>query len=360
MFFDEIKLSRKSWHYKLMKFTWGRNTPNLWSFCPYFWLTIFNFLILPFTLCVRVVQGFFNFLDRKLFVEPYERFLQENSENPLFAGRLFEHDLESKDLPRKSMFSRKKYYSMMEELNDILAKKWGFEKDPNYMWSEDFQKRKRSLVEKYWEEVAKRREAKNELSQKKLEILEARRIERQRKAEKIDRVFSKIFSPFTYVGKKISSALSRISNFFSKPDVYKIIKITKQTVSFIVVSTVILTASYCLFIFGKYLYFKVDISWSWKFFFYGCLFGLKLLGLVWATGTVIFYLWYILKKPIGYLNNWLQDIELPRTRGFFLSLGKIVSAPIIFLIIKPLGFFVLYFKAVKNENCPAIIWEEEK
>src|ERR1035438_2391936 len=50
MFFDEITLSKKSWHYQLQKATFRSSTPDFQSFCPYFWITIFCLIISPLTL----------------------------------------------------------------------------------------------------------------------------------------------------------------------------------------------------------------------------------------------------------------------------------------------------------------------
>lgn len=47
--FKLIKLSRNSWHYKLMKWFLGDNTPspsNTFNFCRYFWILMFCLLIM--------------------------------------------------------------------------------------------------------------------------------------------------------------------------------------------------------------------------------------------------------------------------------------------------------------------------
>ena len=101
-------------------------------------------------------------------------------------------------------------------------------------------------------------------------------------------------------------------------------------------------------------------GWKVKVFFWGFYFGLKVIAFVWAVTGTVYFIWSILKKPVTNFFEWLVDLELPKTRAFFAFLSTIIVAPFVFLIIKPVQFFIMYFKAVKNENCPAIIWEEEK
>ena len=350
MFFDEIKLSKKSWHFKLMKFTWGQNTPNLWSFCPYFWLTIFNLIILPFSLIIRGFQGFLNFLDRKLFIEPYNRFIEKNIEDELFIGSILTLEYKNDDIPRKSMFSKKEYFEITYAVNTWLEEKWG----------EDYWKKKDELYRKYktyFSEKRKQHSIKNhEKEIEKSLKLEQREKERAIKEEKIKKFFEKIkkfLSP-------INNFFLKIANFFKKPDIYKIVKRTQQVISFLIVSAVILVIGYYLIIGAGHIYnfFKVEINWSWKYFSIGMLFGLEILSYSWIAIFSIALLVLALKKLINWIKE--KEFEVPNSIEItFKFLKSITVKPFIFLIIKPLSFFILYFKAVKNDNCPAIIWEDE-
>jgi hypothetical protein len=364
MFFDEVKLSKKSWHYKLMKFTWGQNTPNLWSFCPYFWLTIFNFFILPITLVIRSFQGFINFLDRKLYLEPYERFVKEKSEDPLFIGAIMEYDYSEKKLPSRSMFKKRDRWSFIEDLENMLLTKW----DIDYKYSEEYREKQREIYEKYWDYKAKKRQTNAEIESRKNAEREMKRLEHLAKKRENRQKIEKYFAPFYHFGGKISnffsSIFSKFSSFFQKPDVYKIVKITKQTVSFIVVSAVIIVVGYFLFlgISKIYDFFKVDMSWSWKFFFAGQFFVLRILLFIWAVAGAGTLLIKVLKKPCKMLANWISelDLEIPLNLKPVAKFLKFVFvAPFVFLFIKPVSFFFMYFRAVKNDHCPAIVWEEE-
>jgi hypothetical protein len=360
MFFEEVKLSKKSWHYKLMKLTWGQNTPNLWSFCPYFWLTIFNFFVLPITLVIRGFQGFINFLDRKLFIEPYERFLSEKSEDEIFIGALFDQDLPTKKIPQRSMFKKRDRWDFTRDMENYLVNKWGID----WKYSDEFQEKQREINNKYWAYTAERRKRNREIEEKKREEREAKRRKILERRETNKKKLEKYLSPIYRIGEKISSIFSNISSFFNKPDVYKIVKITKQTVSFAVVSFLILCAAYFLFLGASYLYnfFKVDMSWSWRFFFYGVKFVFVGLIILWSIVGFIWTLIKVLEKPVNLFRNWISEIdfEIPVSiEPLFKVLKAIFVAPFIFIILKPISFFVTYFKAVKNDHCPAIIWEDE-
>ena len=52
-----VMLSTKSWHYKLLKWTLGKNAPTpqtMHNLCPYFWLVIFSILIQPLFAPIKI------------------------------------------------------------------------------------------------------------------------------------------------------------------------------------------------------------------------------------------------------------------------------------------------------------------
>ena len=60
MFFDTVKLSTKSWHWKFQRFTlndysWEKPPMN---FCPYFWTIVACFILIWFTLIIYAFAGF--------------------------------------------------------------------------------------------------------------------------------------------------------------------------------------------------------------------------------------------------------------------------------------------------------------
>ena len=72
-----VKLSTRSWHYKLIKFILGSIAPtpgNMHNLCPYFWLMIFSIIVFPIVAPIRalwlLLSAMMNAMD-KLMYESY-------------------------------------------------------------------------------------------------------------------------------------------------------------------------------------------------------------------------------------------------------------------------------------------------
>lgn len=56
-----MKVSMKSWHYRLMKWVLGSNVPTpktMQNGCPYFWLLVFSLIVSPFLFILRMFGSF--------------------------------------------------------------------------------------------------------------------------------------------------------------------------------------------------------------------------------------------------------------------------------------------------------------
>lgn len=51
---DVFKFKKKSWHARLMKFVWGYDPKDFRNMCPYFWLSVVNVICLPLLLVIMV------------------------------------------------------------------------------------------------------------------------------------------------------------------------------------------------------------------------------------------------------------------------------------------------------------------
>ena len=76
-----VKLSEKSWHYKLLKWTWGIDPKEFKNLCPYFWLCIAGVLFIPITLVKKL------FVRIKLTLEFRNKQKQEQREELLRTER---------------------------------------------------------------------------------------------------------------------------------------------------------------------------------------------------------------------------------------------------------------------------------
>jgi hypothetical protein len=61
----EVNLNRNAWYNKLQIWTLKEKKPNLFNLCPYFWLTVFCIIIIPFTLIFKVFKYFKNIIVEK-------------------------------------------------------------------------------------------------------------------------------------------------------------------------------------------------------------------------------------------------------------------------------------------------------
>lgn len=57
MFSDVFTLHKRSWHSRLMKYTWNIDCEDFTHLCPYFWLSIFNVIISPIVLPLKFFFG---------------------------------------------------------------------------------------------------------------------------------------------------------------------------------------------------------------------------------------------------------------------------------------------------------------
>ena len=178
MFFDEVKLSKKSWHYVLMKFTWGKNTPQLWSFCPYFWLSIFNVIILPLTFVFRSIQWVFSTLDKYLFEIPFEKFMAMNLEDPEMIYKMWY--TETGKIPKKSAWSKNNKWEIAEQFLNNLSKKWRVAR-----FSPEFTKMVENRISKYNESLNEKWRLNREREREKEILREQREAKYREKAEKI-------------------------------------------------------------------------------------------------------------------------------------------------------------------------------
>ncbi len=62
MIFTTVKLSKKQWHYKMLSFCFGKRNVPEYNFCPYFWLTVFCFIMFPLILIRKLILNLFYFI----------------------------------------------------------------------------------------------------------------------------------------------------------------------------------------------------------------------------------------------------------------------------------------------------------
>ena len=294
----EIKLSKKSWHYGLQKFVLGREQPNLFSFCPYFWLTITCIFLSPFKLFYRIVEGFINQFDKWFLEGPYLTWLEGLTDEQIF--QLYEN---------KGKISKPFRLRWLTNF-DILNNWFDVKKIEGGGYSNQFYDIRKKGEQSYMEKWNKKRN-----------VIEKFQKEQRQKRQ----------------NRKASRPLN----------IAKIIRATK-VVCFISITLVLASLTYLLIY--AIVVWLMKVTWI-------MLFGLVMLILsIFLIITGVIFVFAFLGYVIKYIVKHLAESE--RAGDITNSIvDKIVQ--FIEAIGKFFGFFIDYFKATKNDYCPGITWEEE-
>ena len=328
MFFDEIKLSRNSWHYRIQSYLFGK-PPFLDNFCPYFWLSIFCLMISPFVGlfigCKKLYFFCVSILEKLLFpVYKTADLIQENICEPFLNNRY-------------RAFSDSKIYYLYEKAYDYknvqLSSGYGNLK-LGRKCSQEFEIWKKAMGET-WEEylfgVKERVQKRKEEEWRRQEQYEKELKRRKEVKLKKEQLRRKMFS--------------------------KIAQYTKWVAIPLVVVVAIAGIGTILFFLGWFCSIIVKFILS----FSGILFGITL-GLLALMG-IAFLLGKLGKKLRACLSFLFIGEPKPykpkkRKKRIGLKVADLVFAFLEKLII-PFQIFIDFVKVVKQNNCPAIIWEDE-
>jgi len=343
----EARLSKKSWHYKLMKFTFGEKMIPMYNFCPYFWMCILAIIISPFVIpikgffvfCGYILGGIGFFLD-EIVIEPTNKKLKENKSRSLenckeniFYGYLYYHMELYKDAEMDEKYllteGEKSYNTSVDyyEYQKIYLN-WR-EITPD--WREKIEKWKKEREESFEE----RRLYYNNLAEKMKVITK----EREAKAE-LDR-------------KEKIKRDARIKN--------NLVKFGKY-LSFLLIFPVAFVA--------YWVYKLAIISYTWliglfaKFTMAGFIIFLKAFVFVVVLIAVIvlivlFVRWIFSKFNSCAMRSFKQKMSsIGVVLVPFNHLGKAMGS-LVMGMYNGIKIFIIFFKGWKSDNCPEIIWEEE-
>jgi len=176
-----MRVSRKSWHYQLMKYILKDSTPtprDMQNGCPYFWLLVFSIIVTPFKLLYVAVKSVLLLIPKMLFwvlkqmVESWVAGLDDEAAYDMYWG-----GGDSKMPKTAKIFFNNSDDGFFEFFLSKKYKEIGKD-DPNY-------EEKRQEIKAKWSEwkadLDKRRAAQREETQKKNAILEAKKREHDRK-----------------------------------------------------------------------------------------------------------------------------------------------------------------------------------
>jgi len=305
----EVNLSSKSWHYKLQVFSLGENKPDLHSLCPYFWLTIFCIAFLPLILIVKSFisfnEWFYNILESNLngFVDGL---------SPAEIGSLYNYEkvpgkpFLSKKMSAYSMFCRwkkrqedsGKSYEEIKELTDVAYRAYIADRQAK---QDELDKAREAMAEYYEAE----------------KVNQAKRDERSRKMKLM------WIPVVTWTKRIFNLALTGV-----------IMVLVTWTINFLIMS------------------FNPDAT----------LIGLKVMGIVLVFIGAIVGLIFLIKMYVEWnvANSRIPILFRPFKMlgsplgSFFNGIGKVFK-----WIFSGFSLFWEYFKANKNDYCPAINWDTD-
>lgn len=386
-----MRISLKSWHYRLIKFVLRSYAPTpktMQNGCPYFWLLVFSLFACPFIVLWKTFVFLILLIPRVLFyvleklviawmekiedAEAYEIYYRKEYVKPPLTTRIF-FDKSDKDF-----------------FDFFLSKKYDVSYNKNNVEYQSKRNEIKSKWEEWRKEIAAKLDKENEKYYQKKQKQEARQhaymFKQEQRKTKWDarikpikdafvKIFTAIHNAFTFKGdtktlikrtKQVVGALITllllVASFFVVEGLAYVLMLIIDvcianwmvfaTIGVILVCAAIISVLYVLFtswiqnIVNKYK--KGKRVWYIEPFIYLVYYPVKYVVLAVAYG--LFYLICIPIKIIFY--NFLWKIILVPTGKFLWKVLKALGHG----IINSTGVFGEYFNASYTDYCPGIEW----
>jgi hypothetical protein len=341
-----MRVSMKSWHYRLIKFVLRDNAPTpktMQNGCPYFWLLVFSLFAFPFLMLWKGFV-FLLLLLPKVFVWLLEKAVNAYMYN-LEDATAYEYYANGRYGRDKLPLTVKTFFKMKEDFtgycNDefmdyFLLEKYNLSPEAN---PDEYKRKKIELSDKWmaWREEIKRRDEEQrkrdvaERERRRVEMIEWERRQEIRKAkwdalikpykDGMNGIFNSIRKTFAFKVKKVKKV--KIKKISPNLDWKNIIKRTKQVVG-AVITLILLTATYFV-VNGLVYVIMVVASWcghNWEIF--------AVLGCV-AVACGIIYVLYV------FITGWVQTVVNRYNAG-----KKVwYVEPLIYAVYYPLKYAVI-------------------
>lgn len=364
-----VKMTTKSWHYKLVKLVLGSAAPtpqNMHNLCPYFWLMVFSILVCPLVLPIKGViwlvktvdKGIQDFVYGSMIIPSAESW--ESKLDDLDVWQIFNHDMKIKKVYAKAFGD--KYAGVNRD--DFVFKWWekkynkkAFTNTNSYKSRYNSSKFSKAFQNWIDENHEKMQEVWKEQSEK----------ERDKRKQKVQ--YEEKISKFR---NGIDRTIDRVKNTVNSWK--NIIKWTKRVVGFLVTLLGLVATYFVVNFVGKGILWIVE-HWDWSVVMW--------IGIVFAGIGVFALIVYLMKAWINYMNDkgtslWYVKVAYlvamtifwPFKVIFYHFIYQLLLVNIWFLLVKGakliwgsflgfLGIFGEYFGASYTDYCPGIEWEEE-
>ena len=389
-----MRISLKSWHYRLIKFVLRDNAPTpktMQNGCPYFWLLILSILALPFKLigvALREIVMFFPKMFDKFIEYAAENWTQEIDDR--YAYDLYYNGSYSlrKKLPLTSKLHIKKKRGSLGIYGDDFLSTYLETKYNIRPYSDEFFK-KRDEIRKEWEiwdeeqSVIRRklRREREKLEAQKREIAHQKKLEWENKISpiqnKIDGIFTSIGDVFT-IKKDWSVLIRRTKQFVGGLVTLLLLGATFFIVSFFtwLISSIadVIIAHWIVVVFV--LAFAAAIGLCYLLYWLIAIWVQSLID-KYRRGKKVWYIEapiYVIYMPLKYLAIAIAFLFLwilwkPTYFGVYKILWLVLLFPVGKWIWKGLrglwnlilgssGIFGEYFSASYTDYCPGIEWAD--
>ena len=384
--FKLIKLSKKSWHYRLMRWFLGDNTPNpsnTFNFCRYFWVFMFCLLILtplygPIKIAASIIGYFFN---------QFIKFVEWNAERGLKRWVDKIDKTMAADIHEEGAYGKvpKRYRNLDGAVIDAILARWA-KNTFGLDWSN------LSDRDKIKFELRKIQEERAELEQEENKYWLERQARAERREKKRKEILAKINSKLSFVGDGWDKFTSFVSDLFNY-DYTRMINVAKKTFGILITILFLITAYFLVnfMVFGIiWLTAIVVASIIPILVVFGSLVGVAIIGAIgylafngvvsWGERLIDTYkgggsIWYIqifywgIFKPLEYIVYkplyWFTIIPLNLIFKHVLWDLVVMRWIVPFAIwvwrgfVNFTGIFGIYFSASKGDYCPGIEWEDE-
>lgn len=388
-----MRISLKSWHYRLMKWVLEDNAPTpktMQNGCPYFWLLILSVFVAPFKVIGVGIHKTIMF-----FPEMFDKFIEYSVENwtqeidDKYAYGLYRnHMYLDKKIPITSrIYLKKKHYTKRVYHDDFLETY--LQKKYNVKPHSKEYREIRERIESEWEKWDVEQDKLKREVRREREILEAekRRIALRKKAEwenkispiqnKIDNIFNSIVDVFT-IKKDWSSLIRRTKQIVGGLVTVFLLAVTYLAVvmlthilmwiidgliaGWIYVVIVIAFIAACGALYGLYWVIAIWVQSlvekyrrGKKVWYVEAPIYIFYLPLKYVAIAIAFLLLWVLWKPIhfgGYKILWLA-LLFPIGKWVWKGLKNLWNA-----VLGSTGIFGEYFSASYTDYCPGIEWAD--
>jgi len=390
-----MRVSKNSWHYKLMKYVLKSNAPtpkDMQNGCPYFWLLAFSLLVIPFIMIFKGIVWVLSLVPRMLFWV-MERMVIDwiNGLEDEIAYDAYQTSYGYSGGGTKMPKIARIFFAYSDEsfYNLYLKKKYNLDRnDPEFkdkakefklkweVWNDKIRKDREVALQESLEREEKERQLKIKRDKRRKEV-EAKWEARMKPIkESLVNIGSWFRKTFTVERGRVNMIVKRTKQFFGTIVTLLILGVTFNLVN-VIASGVMVVIDWSivnwmyfvyagLFILGcgvAYLFYVLITSW-----------GERIVGKykngkkVWYVEPFIYLIWLPIKYLVMFITYIVVNvIYIPLKAIFYTLLFLWILKPLAKLVVSltvslvkgigsSTGIFGEYFGASYSDYCPGIEW----